>query len=182
RIAAVAKMQRGGRRDGHLRRRLAVLLHEPEMLEHGVSGKAAELARHPQHHRLRLRPGPLEPDLALALIGLDPVQLAEKVVVPEAAAELAVGDRLEPHMPLLADDLLDLAVLDLLQLLGRDLAFLAARARRLERLRAQQAADVVGAIRRLRSFHGSPFPDYRRPTTNVKGPPSALSSHLPFPP
>src|SRR5262249_56028293 len=99
-----------------------------------------------------------------------------------AAADVALAYRLGPYFLLLADDLLDLAILDLLQLLGRDLAFLTARARRLERLRAQQAADVVGAIRRLRSFHGSPFPDYRRPTTNVKGPPSALSSHLPFPP
>ena len=55
----------------------------------------------------------LELDLALAKIGLDAVERAEEIVVPEGAAEFAVGDRLEADLLLLVDDLLDLAVLDL---------------------------------------------------------------------
>ena len=83
----------------------------------------AELADHAQHHGLGLRS--LELDLALAEIGLDAVELAEEVVVPERAAELAVGDRPEADLLLLLDDLRDLAVFDRRELVRGDLAALA---------------------------------------------------------
>ena len=70
------------------------------MLDHRMRAVAAELADDAQHHRLGLRA--LELDLALAEIGLDAVEPPEEVVVPERAAELAVGDRLEPDVLLLA--------------------------------------------------------------------------------
>ena len=82
-----------------------------------MAAEGAELAGHAQHHGLRLRS--LELDLALAEIGLDAVELAEEVVVPEGAAELAVGDGLEPDLLLLADDVRDLAVFDRLQRIRR---------------------------------------------------------------
>ena len=58
---------------------------------------------------------------------------------------------LQADLLLLLDDLLDLAVLDLLELGGGDLALLALGARLLQRRGAQQAADHVGAERRLGS-------------------------------
>jgi hypothetical protein len=80
------------------------------MLDHRVRAVGAELSGHAQHHRLGLRA--LELDLALAQIGFDAVELAEEVVIPEGAAELAVGDRREADAFLLPDDVLDLAVFD----------------------------------------------------------------------
>ena len=87
------------------------------MLDHRMAGERAELAGDAQHHRLRLRA--LELDLALAEIGLDAVERAEEIVVPERAAEFAVGDGFQPDLFLLLDDALDLAVLDRLELRRR---------------------------------------------------------------
>src|SRR5262249_18982910 len=64
-------------------------------------------------------------------------------------AEFAVGDRLQPDAFLFFDGVLDLAVLDRFELIGADFAFGALLARRLERRRPQQAADMIGAKRRL---------------------------------
>ena len=60
----------------------------------------------------------LELDLALAEIGFDAVELAEEIVVPEGAAEFAVGDGLQADVFLLLDDGFDLAVFDRLELLA----------------------------------------------------------------
>ena len=51
-------------------------------------------------------------------------------------------------------DLLDLHVLDLAQLVRRDLALLELGARLLDARRPEQAADLVGAERRFGSLHG----------------------------
>ena len=80
---------------------------------------------------------------------LDAVEAPEEVEVPPGAAELAVGDRLQADLLLLLDDALDLAVLDRLERVGADLAFGASAARLVQRGGTQQAADVVGAERRL---------------------------------
>jgi hypothetical protein len=90
RRAAITEMQRRRRRNRHLRRLAGVRRHEAEVVEHRMARKGAELADHAQHHRLGLRA--LERDLALPEIGLDAVELAEEVVVPERAAVFAVGD------------------------------------------------------------------------------------------
>ena len=73
--------------------------------------------------------------------------------MPPRAAEFAVGRELQPDLLLLLDDLLDLAVLDLLQLGGRDRALLALGARVLECRGAQKAADMIGAEWRLGPLH-----------------------------
>src|SRR5262249_32057285 len=83
------------------------------------------------------------------LVDLDPVEHAEEIEVPPRAAELAVGCELEADLLLLAHDLLDLAVLDLLELRIGDRALLVLGACVLERSGAQEAADMVGAERRL---------------------------------
>ena len=72
-------------------------------------------------------------------------ELREEIEMPPGAAELAVGRELQADRGLPVHDLLDLHVLDLAQLVGRDLALLELGARLLDRRRAQQAADLVGA-------------------------------------
>ena len=67
------------------------------------------------------------------VIERDAVETAEEIEMPPGAAEFAVGGELEPDLFLLLDDLLDLAVFDLAQRVGRDLAALALGARLLER-------------------------------------------------
>src|SRR5262249_60398939 len=113
---------------------------EFEMFDHGMRALRAELADDAQHHGLGLRA--LELDLALAEIGFDARKLAEKVVVPKCAAELAVGDGSQPDVLLLADGRLDLAVFDRGELRGADLAALALTARRFDRGGAQPHAPA----------------------------------------
>ena len=93
----------------------------------------------------------LELDAVIDLLDLDAVEHAVEIEMPPRAAEFAVGRALQPDLFLLLDDLLDLAVLDLLELRRVDLALLALGARFLERRGAQEAADDVGAERRLGS-------------------------------
>ena len=75
--------------------------------------------------------------------------------MPPGAAIFAVGDELHADLFLLPDQLLDLGVLDLLQVGGADLAFLALGAGLLQRLGAQEAADLVGAERGFGPLHVS---------------------------
>ena len=81
------------------------------------------------------------------------VEAPEEIEMPPRAAELAVGDGMEADVLLLLDDALDLAVFDLLQLRGADLALGALGPRVMDRLGTQQAADMVGAERGLGAFH-----------------------------
>ena len=152
RVAPIAEMQRRGRGNGHLGHRLGMGGDELEVIDHRMRAVAAELADHTQHHGLGLRT--LELDLALAEIGFDAVDLAEEIVVPERTAKLAVGHGAKARRLLLADDRLDLAVLDGLKLFGGDLAALALAARLLESGRTQEASDMIGAKRRLGAWHG----------------------------
>src|SRR6266508_4953005 len=82
--------------------------------------------------------------------------------MPPGAVIFAVGRDLQSDLLLFLDDLLDLAVLDLRERVGGNLAALALGASCLEGRGAQQAADVVGAIRRLVSSHGLPRSIARR--------------------
>jgi hypothetical protein len=90
-----------------------MLFHEPEVVEHRMTGECAELAGYAQHHRPRV--DALKPDLAFAEISLDTVKLAEKIVIPERAPKFAVGDGLKADLFLLSDDGRDFAVFDRLQ-------------------------------------------------------------------
>src|SRR5262249_11376348 len=67
----------------------------------------------------------------------------------------AVGDRFQAGRLLLADQRDDLAVFDDLECRGVDLAALAFLASIVQRRRAQQAADMVGAERGCGALHGS---------------------------
>src|SRR5258708_37771730 len=76
---------------------------------------------------------------------LHAVELLEEVDMEIGAAELAVGHRLEAKALLEAHDVADREVLDLAQLFLRDRALLVPLARLEQLLRAQEAADVIGA-------------------------------------
>src|SRR5262249_4217635 len=78
-------------------------------------------------------------------VGLHAAQLLEEIDVEVGAAELAVGDRLQPDILLEPDDLGDRLVLDLAQLGRREVALRLFLARLEEVFRPEEAADVVGA-------------------------------------
>src|SRR6202042_57036 len=75
----------------------------------------------------------------------DPAELVNEVHVPRLAAELPVGRGLEPDLALHPDDVQDRRVPALGELPGRDLADRELLTGLEYLLRAQQAADVVGA-------------------------------------
>ena len=77
-----------------------------------------------------------------------PSKPLEKIDVKKGAAELAVGDSLQAHMLLGVDDFADALVLDRVQFLRREMAGGEALARCSQPLRAQIAADMIGAKRR----------------------------------
>src|SRR5262249_24505088 len=123
-----------------------------EVRQHRMVGKR-DLAHDAQPLRLGLHAAEL--DALLGFVNLHAVEHAEEVEVPPGAAELAVGCKLKAELLLLLDDLFDLAVLDRLELGGGDGALFALGARLLERRRAQEAADMIGAERRFGSLHRS---------------------------
>ena len=90
-----------------------MLPDKSEVVEHRMSGESAELSRDAQHHGLRI--DAFEFDLALAEIGFYARQRAEKIIIPERAAELSVGDGTKTDLFLLSDDGGDFAVLDCFQ-------------------------------------------------------------------
>src|SRR6476661_434089 len=73
--------------------------------------------------------------------------------MPPRAAEFAIGDPQQPYLFLLLDHPLDLVILDGGEFGGRDLVTGALFAGLLQRLRTQQAADMVGSKWRLGAFH-----------------------------
>ena len=102
---------------------------------------------------MRLRLHAAELDALLGLVNFDAVERAEKLEVPPGAAKLAVGRQLKPQLLLLLDIVLDLAVLDGLELGRSDGALFAFGACLPQRRGAQEAADMIGAERRLGPFH-----------------------------
>src|SRR5262249_54730468 len=120
------------------------------MFDHGMSGKA-ELSR--DAHAFVARRDAGKGDAAFHHGALDSIETPEKIKVPPGAAALAVGRRLQADFLLLLDGALDLTVLDFLERRPRDLPLRAPLARLFQRRRPQQAADVVGAERRLGALH-----------------------------
>jgi hypothetical protein len=93
---------------------------------------------------LRLGLNALKLDALLDLVKLDAVEHAEEIKMPPGAPELAVGREPKADFFLLLDDPLDLAVFNGLELCPRYLAAFAFGACVLQRLRAQEAAHVIG--------------------------------------
>ena len=95
----------------------------------------------------------LEGDAVIGAERFHAVQMFQKIEVPHGAAEFAIGGAAQADLRLPGDDVFDRGVLGGAQIVGGDLAALAAGARLLESGGAQQAADVVGAKRRSGSGH-----------------------------
>src|SRR5262245_1941040 len=102
-------MQRARRRDGHLRRHLAVRLEIFEMLDVRMAGEA-DLADNA--HAFGLGGDTRELDALGDGVKLDTIEPFVEVELPPGTAELAVGRELQPDLFLLADDLVDLTILD----------------------------------------------------------------------
>ncbi len=75
----------------------------------------------------------------------DPTQLVDEVHVPRAAAQLAVGGRLEPDVLLHPHDVADGGVLGSAEVLGVEATGRGVLAGLEQRRRAEQAPDVIGA-------------------------------------
>src|SRR6267378_7194158 len=139
-LAAASHVQVRRRRDAELRGLPGLAFQELERLEHDGSRPSYFLVYN--HHRARLRLGAVfavELERVLALGGDDAVEAGEEVDVPEGAAELAVGHRLQAGGFLHPHCFADAAVLDVPELRGFICAGL------LQRSGAQKAADMVGA-------------------------------------
>ncbi len=110
-------------------------------------------------HALGLGDDTGELDALADRIQLDAVETLIEIELPPGAAEFTVGGELQPDLLLLADGLVDLAVLDFGQLRVGDPALGVLGARFLERRGAQQTADMVGAKRRRVALHCCRLPD-----------------------
>jgi hypothetical protein len=87
--------------------------------------------------------------------GLDTFQLLQEIDVKVRPPEFAIGDALETDVFLQTDDIGDRRVFDGAERRFADLSLLATLARGQELRRPQEAADVIGAERRLRALaHG----------------------------
>ena len=145
-------VERRRRRNRHFRRTAGIGFDEFEMLDHRMAGEA-ELAGDLHAFIARRHRG--KGDAGIHDVALDAVEAPQEIEMPPRAAKLAVGDRLQSGRLLLFDDVLDFAILDRLEFGGADLAFGALLARGFPRRRPQQAADMIGAKRRLCSVrHG----------------------------
>ena len=82
---------------------------------------------------------------------LDAAELVDEIHVPGAAPELPVGGALQADLLLQVDRLAHGRILDRLQLIRREAAVGVVGARLPQGRRTQEAADVVGAERRLGS-------------------------------
>src|SRR5262249_23328744 len=158
------------RRNGRLRGATGTLVEKREV----VGGKACaplELADHHRHrHAAALLSGIVgENERALDLMAAEAVDAFEESVAPVVAAQLAVGDRLEPDALLHGDRFRDRGVFARAQLLRRQAAF-EMRGMRIDQIGGpQQAADVIGPEWRIgwqdvvpakfwnRTFRGSPL-------------------------
>ena len=125
--AAAAIVEHAGRGDRHLGRDLRGLFQKPEMVKHRMVLVEPDLAHdmHVPGDRLRA----LELDAGAIGAPFDAIELVEEIVVPERAAEFAVGHGFKSDIFLMAHERRDLAILDPAQFIGRDLVRPEMRAR-----------------------------------------------------
>jgi hypothetical protein len=148
-FAPAAEMQHRGRGDRNLRRPGGDRLEELEILELDRLCML-HLAGDLQHRRCEAHVAALGVELrGEAGVRLHAVQLLEEVDVEVLAAEFSVRDPVQAEAFLELHDVADRLVLDLAKLGLGDLALAELFACVDHRLRAQEAADVVGAERRL---------------------------------
>ena len=140
-----AVIENGRRGHGELGRPVRDRPQIPEVLEHHRA-RATHAA--PHLGRVARIVGSRELVRLLVELDLDPVDLAEKIVVPPAAAVLAVGHDLQAERLLARDRLANTTVFDRAQLPGAHFAALDLGARLLDLGRSQEAPDLVRPERR----------------------------------
>jgi hypothetical protein len=118
-------MEHRRRRDGEFRRAAGNAFQKAEVVDHDRP-RVPHLAGDDRDRRLLFRTAELG---TRVLAQRDAFQLRKEIEVPPLAAELAVGDALQADRLLPGDDFADGFLIDL--------------------SRTQQAADVVGAERRI---------------------------------
>ena len=124
-------------------RGVGMLFQETKVIQHRMVGGEIQLADHPDGVMPGLHPGELD-----ALVGMKQFAAGkpgEKIEMPPRAAEFAIGGEPQAGRGLFVHDLLDLHVLDLAEIVGRNFALLESGACFLDAWRPQQAADFVGA-------------------------------------
>jgi hypothetical protein len=122
------------------------------MPKHRVLSGKIDLTGHADAFRLGLRA--LELDAMVEDHPFAALELPQKIEMPPRAAEFAVGGELKAHVRLLFDDFLDFRVFNCRQLILGDLALCLPGTCLLEGGAAQQAADRIGAKRRMAVRHG----------------------------
>ena len=127
------------------------------MLDHGV---AVETELSDDAHALWPGLDAMERDALRAVERLRAGESFQKIEMPPRAAELAVGDGLQARLFLLVYEFLYLAIFDGVEVVGGDLPLFALLARFRDGGRAQQAADVISAKRRLAPLHDSTSSPY----------------------
>ncbi len=152
-VSAAAEVDHARRWDGDLGRLAGHRLQEGEVVDEDRLG-ARDLAHDP-HGGRAARLGPLlvvERRRELRLVHLHIGDLQQEIDLPGLAVVFAVGDRLQAEILLQLDHVADGVVLDGGQGGLVDLAGRLSDAGVKKRLRAKQAADVVGAKRRFLAF------------------------------
>jgi hypothetical protein len=100
---------------------MRVVSEEPEVFDHRV-GRIADFAGDTQ--RFRLCVGTFEFDALPGFVKFDAIQPAEKIEMPELAAELSVGSTFQPDCLLFRNQIDDGLILGRLQLFAGDCATL----------------------------------------------------------
>ena len=142
---ATSKVQDRGRWNGHLCGRTGNLVEKPEVLQHVVL-----VEPHPagNDNPFRLGLHAVKLDTLLTLGQFDAGQSGQVIKVPPGAPELTVGHGLETHGFLPRHGLANALVFGFPQRLRIDSALLKIGAGRLQTRRPQQAAYLVGAMRK----------------------------------
>jgi hypothetical protein len=135
-------------------------LEKPEVIQHRMAGKADFAV---DLDGLGLGLHAVELDAVIGRVKRHAFKSAEKIEMPPGPAKLAVGGELEPDLLLPGDCFFDLAIFDRTPRRGGDLVARMLLARRFDRRRPQQAADMVGAKRRSSALHAGDLRATARP-------------------
>src|SRR4051812_31834574 len=119
------------------------------MIQHRMVGRKTQ----PPHHMRRLCLGlyALKLDAVSSITDFDAIEHPEKIEMPPRSAEFSVCDTFQPNGFFLGGDARNFAILHVLQFGCANGARLTICARILNCCTAQNAADVIGAERRLGS-------------------------------
>ena len=118
--ASAAKVQHGGRGNGHLWRYMGKGIQKPEILQHGMIFRKTNLARN--HDTIGLGLHAMKLDTAFPVGQFHPVESREKIEMPVGPADFAVGDCVQTDSLLLFHHIANAFILYRPQLRRADVA------------------------------------------------------------